>query len=515
MFLFPESSSSGYFNLLIGTVLLIFLVMIYLALEEPVIKWQEIYHHRPGSYDLFDTLGARRRYSDVNNYRVVAEKFGLPTFVQDRRKARGARLADIYRAMPHYPGVSHDQLMEAEIQAEIDNIIPIKRHINMMEPGDYIVSDTYYDKATIERVVAKLGLDPSQYNIFATPDGKRNGWVWRKNIHHSFQGVACHIGDNKRDDSTCSQIGILPIIHEVQKYTDVEKLVRRSDKELAYLMRETRLANPYKVEDERYYLWEGQSQYNLPIMLLSCYYVDDWASRHGITRIRGMLRDCCLFGKLFARLYGDKYDYQSILISRKAMNKPSKHTMAYFKEHLADPEHTLWIDGNGTGCGYVNFIERNKFKSPHMMNIFRYWSPQTRPGAYRKKLGSALYNWLSNFHGDERYHDQPFLHQVCDDFWGDFLEMFNCDINGSFKNFKSSHTETTPKIERKKLEYPKHVAEIGHGAFDDMMNTYFEQYHGKIKTKAFQIPELIKSIHMANEKVEAYWVLRAKYHCIG
>lgn len=508
-----KTSPSVYFNLLVGTVLFVFLVMIYLALEEPVIKWQEIYHHRPGSYDLFDTLGARRRFSDVNNYRVVGEKFNLPTFVQDRRKARGARLADIYGNMPNYCGVTHDQLMEAEIQAEIDNIVPIQQHINMMQSGDFIISDTYYDLETIERILRKLGIDPSQFNVKATPDGKRNGWIWKKNAV-AMNRVGCHLGDNKRDDSTCASIGIIPLIHSVQKYTDVEKLVRRSNKELAYMMRETRLANPYKLDDERYYLWQGQSQYNLPIMLLSCYYVDHWAEQHGITRIRGMLRDCCLFGKLFERLYGDKYDYQSIMISRKAMNKPTKHTMKYFNEHLADPKHTLWIDGNGTGCGYVNFIERNNIESPYMMNIFRYWSPQTRPGAYRKKLGSALYNWLSNFKAEERLYNQPFLTQVCDDFWGDFLEMFNCDVNGSFKNFKTPHDAKKVKIDRKKLEYPKHVAEIGHDAFEKMIDTYFEHYHQRIKIQQTAIPELIKSIHMANEKVEAYWVLRAKYHCI-
>ena len=460
------------------------------------------YDHRPNSYDLFDTLGCRRFGSDDANFAILGKRHNLPHFAHDRKKTSGKTLHDIYRKLEK---MGYDKsLMHEEIALEIENIVPIAYHVNLVESGDNIISDTWYDKDTICEILRKLDVREDVV-VHATPDGKHKKWIWPQ-VNGT---VTHHLGDNPHTDGTAQQFGIVPIIHEMHKMTPIENQVASHYPLLAYCMRESRLLNPHQPGSDNYYLWLGQSQYNFPIMLMFCQYLDNWCQQNGIRKVCGMLRDACLFNRLFELLYHDKYEIRLMYISRKAMRRPTNYTLEYFKDHAAPGKSTVWIDGHGTGATFVDFMKKYDIDMPYNMNIFRYWSAQRKGKNYHRRMGNNFYRWLTTFKGRQDLIEHPKLVQMIDDFWGDMIEMFNCDVNGSFLNFTESGV---PQF--KQLEYPAEVAKAGHEAFDAICKMYMKHYYSiddqNLNDNVRQ--QLVLDIHLNAENQDCFWELRRKYH---
>lgn len=460
------------------------------------------YTDRPDSYDLFDTLGCRRFGSDKANFELIGKKHNLPNFARDRHGTSGKKLHDIYDKLSRKG--YNKSLMLDEIELELSNIVPIQYHINCVQEGDTIISDTWYDEETIKLILKKLGV-PDDIKLYATPDGKHKKWIWPQVRDH----ITHHLGDNSKADGAAEKYGIKATIHTMHLMTTIELYVHKYYPLLSYCMRESRLTNPYHPGTDDYYLWLGQSQYNFPIMLLFCQYLHRWCQANGITKVCGMLRDACLFNRLFDKLYHDKYDLRLIYISRKAMKRPTHHTLEYFKEQASPADKTVWIDGHGTGATFVDFCAKRGIDMPYNMNVFRYWAAQRKGPNYKRRMGDKFYRWLTTFEGRDDLIHHPKLVQMLDNFWGDMIEMFNCDTKGSFLNFNDNGE---PQL--KKIEYPVHVAEVGHDAFDKICNMYMEHYHTIDDTNLDndRMKDLVHTIHLNAEDQDCFWELRRKYH---
>ena len=86
------------------------------------------------SYDIFDTLIARRCVDATNDFDQIEREFGLIHFAEIRLKAdNGRRLfPEIYRAIQQHYHID-DSLAASvaayEIQLELDNIVPIRKNL--------------------------------------------------------------------------------------------------------------------------------------------------------------------------------------------------------------------------------------------------------------------------------------------------------------------------------------------------------------------------------------------------
>src|ERR1700693_5053496 len=79
-------------------------------------------------------------------------------------------------------------------------------------------------------------------------------------------------------------------------YFGTEQIVfEAKQEELAKLMRQLRLSNPYDIDSLSYKVWEEQAQFNIPILILASYYLDEFCQNNQKQRLLFSSRDCCHF----------------------------------------------------------------------------------------------------------------------------------------------------------------------------------------------------------------------------
>jgi predicted HAD superfamily hydrolase len=125
------------------------------------------------SFDVFDTLIARRCMHPQQIFVEMERRSGLPGLAQqrieaERRVQRGARashhvLADIYRELSAAMALDEAQteaLAQLEIQVEFDNVVPIADNLARLDAHSLLLSDMYLPEAVIRALLRRAGLSP-------------------------------------------------------------------------------------------------------------------------------------------------------------------------------------------------------------------------------------------------------------------------------------------------------------------------------------------------------------------
>ncbi len=128
------------------------------------------------SFDVFDTLLARRFITSVPLFNQMEAELKIPDFQQRRVAAdNGSRtLAEIYQELDLPENVMH-----REVELEFDNAVPIVQNLQRVQHGDLLISDMYMSASDILRMVRGVGLD-KQVTIYQSNKGKSSGDVWRQ-----------------------------------------------------------------------------------------------------------------------------------------------------------------------------------------------------------------------------------------------------------------------------------------------------------------------------------------------
>jgi len=160
------------------------------------------------SFDIFDTLIARRCVEPHNVFMEVEQISGHKNFCNIRIKAeknvsqKSYTLDDIYEEMVSSFGYSvelADTLKRIEIEQEIKNAIPIKENLEKVNHGDLLITDMYLPRSVIETLLEKVGFK-KQVGLIISSHGKSSGEVWPK--LNNLISIDQHIGDNLRSDVT-------------------------------------------------------------------------------------------------------------------------------------------------------------------------------------------------------------------------------------------------------------------------------------------------------------------------
>lgn len=258
--------------------------------------------------------------------------------------------------------------------------------------------------------------------------------------------------------------------------------------------------NPYKKNQLEFSIWQGQIEYNFPILLLFSEYLSRFCKKNNIKYLKFVLRDCCLLFKLFKELY-PQFNSELIYCSNYTLNNANKETLDYFKTHCLNPKETIWIDGHGTGESFSKFLDKYKIESPHVMNIYRYWGKQKIPSSYIKKVGLPHYIWLKNINFDLKLGNT--FYQMIDNYWDDMIEVFNMDVNGCFNGIENN------KVVLKYIEYPVKYAEIGHNSFNCILKNYNCILKSELKSYTNkELKNLVVKISRESHKNKQYWRLR-------
>ncbi|WP_419730652.1 glycosyltransferase [Lichenicola sp.] len=321
---------------------------------------------RLNSFDVFDTLIARRCLEPWRIFEQVGAQVGIPGFVQARLMAEGQlagrayTLDDIYVSLAGLWSLTPDQadwLKSLELAAEIDNVIPIAENIDQVRHGDLLISDMYLPEPAIRSLLAAAGLD-KRVGLIVSTRGKREGLIWPR-IAPTVD-IARHLGDDVLADVEMpTRFGIPSVRTEVATPSLVEGWLMQAElRPLALLVREARLRSTHEDPVMRG-LQRIQVDLNLPILLLSTIQLLRVAGEIGADRLLFCSRDCDLWLELFRALRppggGPAIPAEYFYTSRIARLGASPDYLAYARDRIG--ARGLLVDACGTGWSASHLLQ--------------------------------------------------------------------------------------------------------------------------------------------------------------
>jgi hypothetical protein len=318
------------------------------------------------SFDLFDTLVARRCFEPHAVLREVERRAARPGFAADRiaaeAKLHGApyTLDDIYRHLVQDTGISDadaGRLRDLELTVEREMLFPIAQHCAEFTAGDVVVSDMYLPAAFLQELVSRICRLPAA-RLFVSAEGKRNGTIW--SIVHGTCTPVEHVGDNPATDLRSARAAGIPArLTTVGSRTAIEAdLASAGYEPLGNLIREARLRTWPANEMERH-LQRLQIQANFPLLFVATLEFVNISEQNGWRRILFSGRDCFLWTELYqalAPLLGAAPSATYFHSSRLARAHPSPDYLGYIAS-LCDGEPSVVVDICGTGWSLNRLVE--------------------------------------------------------------------------------------------------------------------------------------------------------------
>jgi hypothetical protein len=318
------------------------------------------------SFDLFDTLVARRCVEPHDIFRIVEQRAKYAGFAEARIVAEAEIsgspyvLRDIYQRLIAGHGMTFDaaeRLMELELATEEEQLFPIAETCSSFGADDVVVSDMYLPEEFLRRIInEKCNLSPRR--LFLSSHGKRTGAVWsaiRNEMH-----LTRHTGDNEVTDvASAVASGVSAHLSTIAKRTPVEIELSSAGYEwLANLVREARLST-WNSDTELREVQLCQIELNFPMILLATLHLLHLARENGWRNILFSGRDCYLWDQLYQALWPrfsgaptGSYFYTS----RMARLRPSKSYLEYLAE-MSDNRPTVIVDICGTGWSLDRLLQ--------------------------------------------------------------------------------------------------------------------------------------------------------------
>ena len=262
------------------------------------------------SHDIFDTLLARQCIEASEIFKRVEAKSGHAGFATNRslaeRKAaeRGDYgFDDIYEVLAKdffFDDVISSHFKALELQEEFDNLFPISKNVQLVKPGDLLISDMYLPKSFIQRLVEKkcgLYFNP----IILSSSGKASGKAWEKISNRIC--VDTHRGDNRHSDIAMPLRFGITGDHTIEWTPSKEEkmLSGMGYRRLAELIREARLTS-FTGNVERDRLTIAQIEANFPMQFLTALHLLKLARHESINNFLFSSRDCFGLFKVFSAL---------------------------------------------------------------------------------------------------------------------------------------------------------------------------------------------------------------------
>lgn len=325
------------------------------------------YHARIQSFDLFDTLVARRCFAPLEVFRRVEEKSGVANFATRRHLVEMSMfgrvpygLDEIYGLLVQEGLLSESQATMVrlmELEEEWDMLFPMSQVVAFVNPDDIIISDMYLPYDFVERIVReKCGL---KNKIYLSNYGKHHRTIWPKIIEE--YRLRAHFGDNPHADVKGAQeFGITPNFVTLSKWNRSEEILHGAGLGgYAHAVREMRLKTFHRDVHVRNAL-QAQATINIPLMIIGAFWLRHCAAAFGADRMLAAARDCNLFTDLlatphFVRLGLPPVEY--VRISRTLCYSGSEAFEAYVRSRLG--QRTLLVDMVGTGRSLKTFVERS------------------------------------------------------------------------------------------------------------------------------------------------------------
>jgi hypothetical protein len=345
------------------------------------------FHARIQSFDVFDTLVARRCYNPLAVFSRVEAKLGVADFAARRHHVEmsifGRRpygLDDIYEMLVAEGSLTERQAKVAklmELEEEWNMLLPMNQVIAFVNPDDIIISDMYLPHTFIEKVLReKCGL---RNKLYLSNYGKHHSKIWPE-IKEKHK-VRAHFGDNPHADiNSPAAFGIPGNLVSISKWDRTEEIFHQAGlAPYAYAIREARLQTFHRDVAVRNAL-KAQISINIPLMILAAYWLRHTAAEFGADKIMAASRDCNLFSELLASDHFVRRGLPPtsyVKISRTLCYSATEEYEAYLRSHLGTK--TLLVDIVGTGRSLTHIVESLGFKDSVKPCILVAEDPQNIP----------------------------------------------------------------------------------------------------------------------------------------
>lgn len=329
------------------------------------------------SFDIFDTLIARHCITPTGIAEELEQKFNASGFAAIRR-AKEFQLAqqrssfdlhDIYDALVSdgtLARIDANRLLEAEIEAEFENAIPIVENLRRVQEGDLVVSDMYLPADTLRRLLLHVGLRVP-IRLYVSNLGKHSGWIWKDLCARWI--VNRHLGDNSHSDvAVPRQHGIDTVHYAGAGLTAFEQATMdHGFPALTQLMRSLRLRNPFEAGSQQAELWNLSAQLNTPFLVLGSALARQRRDAAGVRKILFSARDCYLMSEVFSTLYpAEQTEY--LYVSREALAADVPAVRDYLLH--CGLKDALVCDLAATGASWHHFTTREKIRARLFSFIF-------------------------------------------------------------------------------------------------------------------------------------------------
>jgi hypothetical protein len=345
------------------------------------------------SFDVFDTLIARRYLTSIPIFEQISREFNIDNFVERRIKA-DTGLCDIdsiYESM----GIGKE-VMAREIFLEHEHSFPIQENIDRVAHGDLLISDMYLPTCYILSLLRHSGLD-KQVTVYSSNGGKSSGDVWKR---IRGKAPALHLGDNRLSDFDMpTSLGINCQLFEKSGLTHNENsLISAGLPSVGYLMREVRLRS---TPTSHPHLSEISGQLNLPCLFIAAELLNRRYDKQKV-----------FLGRDSQQLY---YIYNSYFnpafylpFSRKIAYAQPQASIAYLKSHI--PKNALLVDIQSTGATWEKlqagvdvavliYIDNYKYtqEQPVPPKYFSYLikSSECPPHVFLERINCANHGYIS------------------------------------------------------------------------------------------------------------------------
>ncbi|MFM9879656.1 MAG: hypothetical protein ACKVOO_04505 [Burkholderiaceae bacterium] len=321
------------------------------------------------SFDLFDTLIARRCVSPLALYSLVEQRAGLPGLAQARSeqahalwlKCQPFSTLDIYThalAALGRPAAHAQALSELEYQVELQELLPVRRHLMELQPPDWVLSDMHHPPWLLSQLLSRAGsavgaLWPA--TLICSNRGKHDGQLW----HDLRQqvGVLAHLGDNPGSDVAQAHAAG----HQARLTTWTapnaaeQRLGQLGAHSLARAARSARLRSVGAEGEPLAVLAEAMASLVFPVLSLGAMLLHDRMRQQKVPALVFCGRDGGVWQRVFAALY-PQVPSSVLASSRAALVGGSPGYRDYVLAHL--PAHAWLVDLCGSGASWGAFWQR-------------------------------------------------------------------------------------------------------------------------------------------------------------
>ncbi|MBS7808540.1 hypothetical protein [Variovorax sp. PCZ-1] len=380
------------------------------------------------TFDLFDTLIARRCISPLSVYEAVETISRIPGLAESRSRA-GHQLwlsqtphstQDIYRlALSNMAGspMNAAQLAQLEYEREYAECLPVLRAMDQLDRASIVVSDMHHPAWVIERLYSGAARSFSKRwmpSIHISNQDKHNGSFWQALASQGL--VAQHLGDNAHSDFAQAQAhGHQATIFDWAHLQATEQsLATIGLHSVARACRSTRLQCVPQLNAPFEKILSVMCSHVVPILALGCLLLNALMKQEGKTSVVFVGRDGAVWQSVFQAIDGQTPTTR-VALSRRLM-QTSPHTAVSMLKSCVSRD-TLVADLVGSGASWADLQRTTGFAMEFQLcHLLRYPSASSVANISLQSLVDFSHSPIAGMYALEAFCEESYA-STCDADW--------------------------------------------------------------------------------------------------